>query len=101
MSRLLLHFRNGILFEEASHESRIEVSTDFYDLASSESTNPAIAVVKLKPVPRRGKRMQLDYRPIGAYQGMLDTKLCAMREDLIELFEGVCAKVRLAVVVTG
>ena len=45
--------------------------------------------------------MQLDYCPISDHQCMLDSKLRTFSEDLVELLEGVGAKIILAPVVTG
>jgi hypothetical protein len=53
-----------ILFKQTSHESRVQVCSDFGNLAVGESAHPAVPIIKPEPVPRGGKRMQLNHRPV-------------------------------------
>jgi hypothetical protein len=99
--KLLSIIGNWVLFEEASHESRIEISPDLDDLAVSEPANPAVAVIKPEAILRGGEGVQLHDGPVPTHQGVFHLQLRALRQDLRKLLERVAQKIRLAAVTTS
>jgi hypothetical protein len=92
---------NWILFEEASHESGVEIRADLDNLSIAEPAKPAVAVIESEAIPGDGQGVQLDDGPIAAGQGVFDVELRAVAQDFIELLESVREKIGFAVVMAG
>ena len=64
-----------VLFEQTSHEGRVEVCADLNDFVSAEPANPTVPVAKPETVLSAGEGAQFDYGPVSAYQCVLNPKL--------------------------
>jgi hypothetical protein len=96
-----LYFGNRFLFEESSHERRIEIGPYLNYFVVLEPANPTVTVIKLEAILRGGKRVQFNHGPVVTHQRMLHVQLRALWQDLVKFFKSMGKKIRFAVVVAG
>src|SRR5580700_6264037 len=70
---------NRILLEKAGNEGGIEICSNLNDRAIHKSTYPAIPVIEPETVFGGGFRMQLDHRPVTAYERMFHMQFRTFR----------------------
>jgi hypothetical protein len=88
-----------VLFEQTSHEGRVEVRADLNDFVSAEPTHPTVPVVKPETVLSACEGAQFHYGPISAYQCVLNPKLRTLWLNLRQFLESVGQKIRFAPVI--
>jgi hypothetical protein len=67
---------NWVLFEQTSHESRVEIGADLNDFVSAEPGDPTVPVIKPETVLSAGEGAQFHYSPISAdHPGLSDLGL--------------------------
>jgi hypothetical protein len=75
----ILFLLNRILLEKAGNEDGIEIRSNLNDRAIHKSTYPAIPVIEPETVFGGGVGMQLDHRPVTAYERMFHMQFRTFR----------------------
>src|SRR5277367_1965570 len=90
-----------ILFEKFGDQSRVEISSNAYDLGGLEREDPTVTIVESHAVPCRRQGMKFDHCLVAFDDKIFQVELSSLWKHLTQFCEGTGDKVCLVAISTG